>query len=101
MNNAFPEAQDFFGAYFHQDWLLEHDTADQVIDDFLRNSDKSVLILVHSELQTLLSKELSEMELREFFLKELNCYYCYWNDWKSGEEWLRHIERKLSVNLAD
>lgn len=101
MNNDFPEAQDFFGAYFHQDWLLEHDTADQVIDEFLRDSDKKVLMLVRSELQTLMSKKLNEMDLRTFFLKELSCYYCYWNEWESGEAWLRHIERKLSENLAN
>lgn len=101
MTNDFPEAKDFFGAYFHQDWPVEHDTADQVIDDFLRNSDKAVLILVRNELRALLSNKLNEIDLRAFFLKELHCYYCYWNEWASGEAWLRHIEKKLNENLAD
>jgi hypothetical protein len=101
MNNNFPESQVFFGAYFHQDWLMEHDTADQVIDDFLKSSDKEILISVRSELQTLISRGLNEMDLRALFLKELKCYYCYWNEWASGEVWLRHIERKLNEKLAD
>jgi hypothetical protein len=101
MNNDFPEAQDFFGSYFHQDWLVEHETADQVIDEFLRSSDKEVLGLVRSELQKLMSKNANEMDLRAFLLKEMHCYYCYWNEWASGEVWLRHIERKLNENLAD
>ncbi|MFP6833207.1 hypothetical protein PS619_03955 [Pseudomonas fluorescens] len=101
MNNDFPEAQDFFGAYFHQDWLVEHDTADQVIDEFLRTADKEVLVLVRSELRALINSKLSEMQLRAFFLKELHCYYCYWHEWASGEVWLRHLERKLNEHLAD
>jgi hypothetical protein len=101
MNNDFPETQDFFGSYFHQDWLAEHDTADQVINDFLRSSDKDVLVSVHRELQTLISMHINEMDLRTFFLKELHCYYCYWNEWASGDVWLRHIERKLNENLTN
>ncbi|MBK5375092.1 hypothetical protein JFT81_10675 [Pseudomonas sp. TH43] len=100
MNDDFPESQVFFGAYFHQDWLVEHDTADQVIEDFLRSSDKEILTLVSSELQTLISRELNEMDLRVLLLKELKCYYCYWNEWASGDVWLRHIESKLSENLT-
>ncbi|MFJ4545254.1 contact-dependent growth inhibition system immunity protein [Pseudomonas sp. NPDC088885] len=99
MNNEFPETQDFFGSYFHQDWLTEHETADQVIDDFLKTSDKRILTLVRDELEVLLSRKLDEMALRSLFLKDLHCYYCYWNEWASGELWLLHIERKLKNHL--
>ena len=34
MNKELPELHDFFGAYFHQDWTVEHGTAEQVIDAF-------------------------------------------------------------------
>ncbi|MFH0024920.1 contact-dependent growth inhibition system immunity protein [Pseudomonas fluorescens] len=101
MKSDFPETRDFFGSYFHQDWLEEHDTADQVIDDFLSSSDQEILILFRSELQALLNLKIDEMNLRAFFFKEMHCYYCYWNEWTSGEIWLRHIEKKLNDSLAD
>jgi len=49
---------------------------------------------VLNELGLLLAQRKDEMELRGYFLKELSCYYCYWNEWKSGEIWLRHIAHK-------
>jgi len=100
MNKDFPEIRDFFGAYFHQDWPVEHDTADQVIDEFLDASNNEILIQTSHELKTLLSKDLSETELRAYLLKELKCYYCYWNEWISGKAWLCVIEGKLNRKLA-
>jgi hypothetical protein len=75
--------------------MVEHDSAEQVIDAFLADSDPGDLMLVRQELSVLLDQRKDEMELREYLLKELSCYYCYWNAWESGELWLRHIARKL------
>ena len=95
MNKELPELHDFFGAYFHQDWTVEHGTAEQVIDAFLADADPGDLMLVRDELNFLLDQQKDEVELREYLLKELSCYYCYWNVWESGELWLRHIASKL------
>ncbi|MVV48763.1 hypothetical protein EJA72_10990 [Pseudomonas sp. PB120] len=95
MNKDLSELHDFFGAYFHQDWMVEHGTAEQVIDVFLADSDPGELTLVREELNVLLDQRKGEVELREYLFKELSCYYCYWNEWKSGELWLRHISIKL------
>lgn len=88
---------EFFGANFHQDWIVEHDTAEQVIDYFATHSAPEDLSLVCKEIGLLLALGKSETELRAYLLKELSCYYCYWNKGKSGEEWLRHIASKLKV----
>ncbi|MEZ1318435.1 contact-dependent growth inhibition system immunity protein [Pseudomonas fluorescens] len=95
MNQEYPELHEFFGAYFHQDWTVEHDTAEQVIEYFSSHSDPADLTLVLQELGSLLKLRKSEMELRSYLLRELSCYYCYWNEWESGEVWLRHIASKL------
>jgi len=99
MNEEFPELHDFFGAYFHQDWTVEHETAEQVIDAFLTESDQQILVIVQKEICRLIAKKKNELALREYLLKELSCYYCYWNTWGSGESWLLHIVRKLSDRL--
>lgn len=100
MSKEFPEVQDFFGAYFHQDWTVEHDTADHVIDAFLIDSDPEDLLKVRQEIIALLEQRKDEAGLRQYLLHELSCYYCYWNEWESGETWLRHIVNKLDSHLA-
>ena len=100
MSKEFPEVHDFFGAHFHQDWTVEHDTAEQVIDAFLIDSDPEDLRRVRQELDTLLELRKDEVGLREYLLKELRCYYCYWDAWESGEAWLRHIAGKLDSRLG-
>ncbi|MBA5982702.1 hypothetical protein HXW87_12540 [Pseudomonas sp. Y5-11] len=91
MNQEFPELHDFFGAYFHQDWLIEYDTPDKVIADFLQTSDPEIILLVCEELQSLLSQDKDEVTIRDYLLRDLSCYYCYWNKWTSGQEWLSHV----------
>jgi hypothetical protein len=76
--------------------MLEHDSAEQVIDAFLVDTDSGDLMSVSQELSFLLEQRKDEVELREYLLREMSCYYCYWNVWESGESWLRHIARKLN-----
>jgi hypothetical protein len=99
MNYEFPETQDFFGSYFHQDWTVEHDTPDQVIADFLQTSDAETLLSINKELRALLKQNKEELVLREYLLKELSCYYCYWNEWESGRAWLMHVQATLHGGL--
>jgi hypothetical protein len=91
MNHELPELHDFFGAYFHQDWLIEYDTPDKIIADFLQTSDPEIILSVCKELQSLLSQNKDELALRNYLLRNLSCYYCYWNEWASGQEWLNHV----------
>ena len=99
MNKEFPELHQFLGAYFHQDWTVEHETAEQVIDAFLADSDSEDLVIVRREIGALLNLGKDEMELRDYLLKELSCYYCYWNAWGSGVAWMQHIAGRLADRL--
>ncbi|WP_245150852.1 contact-dependent growth inhibition system immunity protein [Pseudomonas fluorescens] len=56
MNIEFPELHDFFGAYFHQDWSVEYESAEQVLEAFLAESDVEILKAVQQELSILLDK---------------------------------------------
>jgi hypothetical protein len=95
MNSEFPELHDFFGAYFHQDWTAEYENPEQVLDAFLHESDSESLLLALQELNQLLDRNKGELALREYLMKELSCYYSYWNSWESAESWLRHIALRL------
>jgi len=99
MNKQFPELHQFLGAYFHQDWMVEHETAEQVIDAFLADSDLEDLVAIRGEISALLNLGKDEMELRGYLLRELSCYYCYWNVWESGMCWMQHIVDRLAERL--
>lgn len=97
VKNKLEELHDFFGAYFHQDWMTEHKSAEDVIDAFFADSDIDTLRLVQQEINFLLSDQKDEQAVRDYFLKELSCYYCYWNEWETGEHWLLHIASRLDT----
>ncbi|WP_231998151.1 contact-dependent growth inhibition system immunity protein [Pseudomonas extremaustralis] len=46
MNKPPTELQQFFGAYFNQDWVEDHASADEVIDTFLLDSSRDVIFTV-------------------------------------------------------
>jgi hypothetical protein len=99
MNNEFPELHDFLSAYFHQDWTVEYQSAEEVIDAFLVDSAPEDLKVVLQELLVMLDQQKDELVLRDYLLKNMSCYYCYWNLWTSGESWLRHIADRLADRI--
>lgn len=50
MNKLLTELQQFFSAYFNQDWAEEHSSADEVIDSFLLDSSREVTLIVKQEI---------------------------------------------------
>ncbi|MBC3778080.1 contact-dependent growth inhibition system immunity protein [Pseudomonas sp. SWRI99] len=94
-NEDFPALFQFLGAYFHEDWMCESNLADEIVNSFINDSALKTIEVVAKEIQNLLDLKLSETVLRDFLLKEIGCSYCYWHEWQSGEQWLRHVAFKL------
>jgi hypothetical protein len=101
MENKYPELFQFFGCYFHQDWMCESSEPDGVIGAFVSESTPQTIEAVRKEILTLLMIDFGEEELREFLMDDMPCNYCYWLDWESAEAWLRHILEILSSNNVD
>ncbi|PKH12964.1 contact-dependent growth inhibition system immunity protein [Pseudomonas fluorescens] len=101
MNKQLTELQQFFGAYFHQDWVDEHATADEVIDKFLLDSSRDIIITVKNEILELIDSYTNESNLLGNLLHEQYCYYYYPNEWASGLLWLNHILKKFDNYLLN
>ena len=99
MNKPLTELQQFFGAYFNQDWVEDHASADEVIDTFLLDSSRDVIFTVKNEILELIDSYTNESELQENLLHEQYCYYYYPNQWASGLLWLNHIVSKFDNYL--
>jgi hypothetical protein len=87
----------FFGGYFHEDWVLEADTPRDVIEAFKAtggwSSDKikalSKAILEFSQ------RYPTEKELEEHLLLDLGCNYNMAADGLAASEWLRQVAAQL------
>lgn len=99
MNNQLTELQQFFGAYFHQDWIEEYATADEVIDAFLLDSSMDVIVTVKKEILELIKSYTNESNFLEKLLHEQYCYYYYPHEWASGPLWLSHVVSKFENYL--
>lgn len=99
MNKPPTELQQFFGAYFNQDWVENHASADEVIDTFFLDSSRDVIFTVRKEILKLIDSYTNEPALQENLLHEQYCYYYYPNQWASGLLWLNHIVGKFDNYL--
>jgi hypothetical protein len=99
MNELLTELQQFFGAYFNQDWSEDYSSADEVVDAFLLESSIDVIITVGQEVLDLINSCKSEPDLQERLLYEYSCYYYYPNEWASGLLWLNHVAKKIDGHL--
>jgi hypothetical protein len=99
MNTPLTELQQFLGAYFNQDWTEEYSSADEVIDAFLTDSPKDIIIIVKNEILELINTSPDETDLQNNLLHKQHCYYYYPNQWSSGRSWLEHVVEKFSAFL--
>lgn len=96
MNQDYPELQQFLAGYFNQDWVDDHENANDVIDFFISEADMDTLTKIQIELDKLILSKKTEEELENYLLKDIGCYYYYRNEWKDGKTWLRHIATTLN-----
>ncbi|VVN61733.1 hypothetical protein PS687_04158 [Pseudomonas fluorescens] len=96
MNKNFPELQQFLAGYFHQDWVDEHKSANDVIAYFISEASAETIEQVKQELEKLMLTAQSEQQLQEFLFYEIGCSYYYPHEWKDGKSWLKHVHLTLS-----
>lgn len=61
--SEYPTLENFFAAYFHQDWAHEHDSADAVVDTYRDSESEATVARAREELDRLLARDLDELAL--------------------------------------
>jgi CdiI immunity protein len=69
---AAPQAAQFLAAYFHQDWVVDRDGWEEVVDEFVAESPRSVVAECAADLRRLLGAGLNDGELVRM-LEQLGC----------------------------
>jgi hypothetical protein len=90
-----PQLRQFLGGYFHQDWPLDRDGWEEVVDDFVAESPRSVVGEAVTELRDLLADGLSD-EDAEVLLEGLGCNVNPSAFNLGAAEWLHALEARLS-----
>ncbi len=70
--SALPQAAQFLAGYFHQDWVLDRSGWEEVVDDFIAESPRAVVVDAAAEIRGLLDAALTGEELARV-LDEVGC----------------------------
>ncbi|KAA0941716.1 hypothetical protein FQ186_27110 [Pseudomonas sp. ANT_H14] len=95
MNKDYSQLQQLLAGYFDEDWIDDHDNADDVIFSFISECSTDTFKNAHHELKALLLTNKTEQELQYLLFTEIGCGYYYPHEWKSGKLWLEHVDALL------
>jgi CdiI immunity protein len=96
---ALPNLDYLLRAYFNQDWELEGDTTQAVLDGFMRENSAMCLVDVLRDAEALEREELSEHHLQEQ-LERAGLAYAPGFDGLMDRSWLRMVVTRLQSAAA-
>lgn len=86
-----PALENFLSGYFHQDWTMEHDTADGVVAAYLGGEADEQIVAVRDDLARIASEGLDEAALGAR-LRSLGSEYDPTVDGGSWQDWLAALQ---------
>jgi hypothetical protein len=84
----------FLGGYFHQDFMLDHESWQGVVAQFRADASPAELARVQAELDQLINRQLGEDQLSEALL-DLGCFLLPVSF--SFAEWLEQLRSELAA----
>jgi len=97
MIDQFPHLTQFFSSYFHQDWPLEADTPNDVVNNYRSSEPPASVESASQELSKLLEMPIAPADLEAFILDELGCYYDPQSENQTVREWLESVQKSLNT----
>ena len=95
MTTHYPNLDEFFGTYFHQDWREDSPTALGIIERYLAEWPPEEIREAAKELDRLLVEAPTEDEFADK-VRRLGCFYNPRADGSSYGEWLRQVYQLLA-----
>lgn len=98
--HSFPHLSQFLSAYFHQDWHLDTNSADEVIQDYLENEPPITIQQTSQELDSLLQQNLDNSTLSTLLTDDLGCYYNPEFQSMTPQQWLTWLQSQFHSKQA-
>jgi phenylalanyl-tRNA synthetase beta subunit len=95
MTNQFPHLTQFFSSYFHQDWPLEANSPNEVVENYRNSESPESIEGALAELNKLLEMPIAQPDLETFILEELGCYYNPEASNQTVKQWLHSVQQSL------
>lgn len=93
----FPELAQFFGAYFHQDCLVDDPTDIAIVHRFVTNEPPEFVSAVHKELVALHAQEVNEDVLTRVITRDFGAFYNPRPSGLSYQQWLVRLIHAIEV----
>ncbi|MEF3082299.1 contact-dependent growth inhibition system immunity protein [Luteimonas sp. SMYT11W] len=98
--SAYPTLENFFAAYFHQDWAMEHDTPEAVIAYYRGSEAPEQVSRARAEAEALLGEGLDEDALGQR-IAALGSEYDPTRDGATWRGWLQRLAQDLGADRTD
>ncbi|EPR0412388.1 contact-dependent growth inhibition system immunity protein [Enterobacter asburiae] len=95
IEEKYPSLSYLLRCYFNQDFEVLFGNADETLAAYKTTEAAEEQLQLKVEIDYLLALSLSDNELQNILLNEIDCSYYYPNAWPSSEEWLKHIRKQL------
>ncbi|MDK9357370.1 MULTISPECIES: contact-dependent growth inhibition system immunity protein [Lelliottia] len=95
IREKYPYLTYFLRCYFNQDFEVLFGNADETLTAYKTTETVEEQLQLKVEIDYLLDLSLSDNELQDLLLNEIDCGYYYPNEWPSSEEWLKHISKQI------
>jgi hypothetical protein len=92
---ACPQLRQFLGGYFHQDWVVDRQRWEEVVDDFIAESPRRAVMECAAELRDLLAADFNDGELATV-LERLGCSVDPSAFRQRAGEWLHQVLERLN-----
>ena len=86
-----PPLGQFLGAYFNEDWSLDHETWQEVVDSYIASEPPDLVTSAAEELKALLETEDDDSQLERRLLREFGCYFNTASVGLTPRTWLREV----------
>lgn len=88
-----PHLQQFLSSYFHQDWMLEGKTDNEIISTFVKDADIDTIKYIIKDIDHFILYSLKHGEDANNYLYKIGSFY-YEED-MDEIQWLRHLRSIL------
>lgn len=100
MNEKLEALGQILGCYFHQDWPDEFDSDETALQAIIDSETTDQIRAGVEEIEQLLADTRSEIELRDFLINEVGCYFDPESQGISYEQWLKKVRGIFAEQLG-
>lgn len=93
--SSFPKLEQFFGAYFHQDWPLEASSSAEVVEAYRKKASEKAIRDLRTELAALRAEKLTETQLRKR-IESMGACIDPAAEGRTYQRWLEGLESALT-----